>query len=140
MNNLEIRIYYEDTDCGGVVYHSNYLKYMERSRTELLRSIGLDLAHYHTKGLLWAITEVNIKYRFPARYDDLLTVTSTIVEVTSYRVEFKTEIYNQNGVLCAHGDVKMVGFYAETGKVARFPDEIIEKLEIHCTGGKSGRK
>ncbi len=132
---MEIRIYYEDTDCGGVVYHSNYLKYMERSRTELLRSIGLDLAHYHTKGLLWAITEVNIKYRYPARYNDLLWVESKITEVSSYRVEFKTEIFNQNGVLCAHGNVKMVGFYSETGKVARFPDEILSILEENCIRG-----
>lgn len=133
---MEIRIYYEDTDCGGVVYHSNYLKYMERSRTELLRSIGLNLAHYHTIGLLWAITEVNIKYRFPARYDDLLTIQTKIIEVSSYRVEFKSEVFNQDGTLCAHGNIKMVGFYAETGKVARFPEEILCILEANCTGGK----
>ncbi len=137
-HSIDVRIYYEDTDCGGVVYHSNYLKYMERSRTELLRSIGLDLAHYHTCGLLWAITEVNIKYRFPARYNDLLSITSKIVEVTSYRVTFKTDIFNQNGVLCAQGEVKMVGFYADTGKVARFPEEIITVLESNCSGGKNG--
>lgn len=137
---MEIRIYYEDTDCGGVVYHSNYLRYMERSRTELLRDMGIDLAQYHDDGLLWAITEANVKYRFPAKYNDLITVKTRITEVTSYRIEFFTEIYNQNGVLCTQGTVKMVGFYAETGKVARFPETITKLLEENCTEGKKNGK
>ncbi len=133
---MDIRIYYEDTDCGGVVYHSNYLKYMERSRTELLRDLDIDLANFHDQGLLFAITEANLKFRFPARYNDLITINSTITEVTSYRVVFESEIYNQDGKLCVKGSVKMVGFYAETGKVARFPDKILSILEANCSGDK----
>lgn len=137
---MEIRIYYEDTDCGGVVYHSNYLKYMERSRTELLRELGLDLADSHDKGLLFAVTEANLKYRFPARYNDILTVESKITEVTSYRVVFETEMKNQEGTLCCQGSVKMVGFYAETGKVARFPEKFLTLMEANCSGGKNGKQ
>ena len=131
---MDIRIYYEDTDCGGVVYHSNYLGYMERSRTEVLRDLGIDLAVFHDQGLLFAITEVNIKYRFPARYNDIITVKTKIKEVTSYRIIFDSEIYNQEGKLCVKGSVKMVGFYAETGKVARFPDSVLSTLEKTFSG------
>ncbi len=137
---MEVRIYYEDTDCGGVVYHSNYLNYMERGRTELLRDLGINLADFHKEGTLFAITEANIKYRFPARYNDLLTVNTTITEVTSYRIEFKAEIFNQDGVKCSQGTIKMVGFSAETSKVKRLPDDIITLLENNCTGGKNDKK
>ena len=125
---MNIRIYYEDTDCGGVVYHSNYLKYMERSRTEILRGLGIDIAKYHDIGILFAITEVNVKYRYPAKYNDLITIKSKITEVTSYRVIFESVIHNQDGRLCVTGEVKMVGFYAETGKIAKLPDEVIAIL------------
>ncbi len=136
MSDLKIRIYYADTDCGGVVYHANYLEYMERSRTELLRDAGIDLAEYHEDGLLFAITEANVKYRFPARYDDLITVKTTVTEVTSYRIIFETEIYNQDGKLCTKGIIKMVGFYAETGKVARLPQQVLNILEKNYNGDK----
>lgn len=126
---MNIRIYYEDTDCGGVVYHSNYLKYMERSRTELLREGGVDLAQYHDKGIVFAITEANLKYRAAAKYDDLLTIETQLTEVTSYRLEFTSSIYNQLGVLCCKGIVKMVAVYTEKGSVARIPQEALETIE-----------
>ncbi len=102
---------------------------MERSRTELLRDLGIDIAKYHGEGILFAITEANLKYRFPAKYDDLLELKSTITEVTSYRIVFKTDVHNQDGVLCSRGEIKMVGFRAETGKIAQLPDEMLAILK-----------
>ena len=132
---MQIRIYYEDTDCGGVVYHSNYLKYMERSRTEILREGGVDLAQYHDKGIVFAITEANLKYRAAAKYDDLLTIKTELTEVTSYRLEFTSSIYNQKGVLCCKGVLKMVAVYTEKGTVARIPEEALSTIEnIYAKG------
>lgn len=132
---MQIRIYYEDTDCGGVVYHSNYLGYMERSRTELLRELDIDLRQYHNEGTVFAITEANIKYRFPAKYDDLLTLETEIIELTSYRITFRTKIFNQDGKLCCRGDVKMVAINEESGKATQIDDVFYKKLEEYM-GGK----
>ena len=126
---MKIRVYYEDTDCGGVVYHSNYLKYMERGRTELLRDAGIDLAQYHNTGIVFAITEANLQFRASAKYDDLLTLKTTLTEVTSYRLTFHAEIFNQQGTLCCRGDVKMVGVYTKTGTVARIPEQALIAVE-----------
>ena len=126
---MKVRVYYEDTDCGGVVYHSNYLKYMERSRTELLRDAGVDLAQYHTQGIVFAITEANVQFRASAKYDDLLTLETELTEVTSYRLTFHSKIYNQEDTLCCRGDIKMVGVYTETGTVTRIPEQALTAVE-----------
>lgn len=132
---MQLRIYYEDTDCGGVVYHSNYLKYMERSRTELLRDLDIDLKKYHDEGTVFAITEAALKFRFPAKYNDLLTIESTVIELTSYRMTFRSKIFNQHGQLCCRGDVKMVAVNEETGKVTQIDDNFYEKLQKCITEG-----
>lgn len=124
MSNMKIRIYYEDTDCGGVVYHANYLRYMERSRTEVLREAGIDFAEYHQKGCIFAITEVHTQYRFPAVYNDLLTVETEIIAVTSFTITFRTFIRNESGKLCCRGTVKMVAVNSAAQTAMRIPEEI----------------
>jgi len=78
---MEVRIYYEDTDAGGVVYHANYLRYLERGRTEFLRDRGLSVHAMHEQGIIFPVVALEVNYRSPARLDDLLEVTTTIVAV-----------------------------------------------------------
>ena len=125
---MQIRVYYEDTDCGNVVYYANYLKYMERSRTELLRDKGIDLAEYHTNGYLFAVTEANIRYKAPARYNDLLDVDSRIIELTPVTMLFSTEIKRAaDRVLLVQGEVR-IACISTAGKAQRIPREVKEKL------------
>lgn len=125
---MQLRVYYEDTDCGNVVYYANYLKYMERSRTEYLRERGIDLAEYHEKGLLFAVTEANINYKAPARYNDILEVISTVKELTPVTILFSTSIRRaSNGLLLVTGDVRVASITPE-GKPHRIPKEIVEIL------------
>lgn len=126
-NKLDIRVYYEDTDCGGVVYYANYLKYMERGRTELMRELGFDLADLHTLGTLFVVAEANIKYRFSARYNDVLTVATAITHHSSVTLTFNYEIVNQQGVTCASGDVK-AACVDGSGKIKRVPRDVLAKL------------
>ena len=125
---MKIRVYYEDTDCGNVVYYANYLRYFERSRTEFLRDRGLDLADFHKKGLVFAVTEASLKYRKSAFYNDLLDVETTIKEVTSVRMTFETKVFNQHGDLLTIGDAKLVGISTATGRACRLPEEMIAAL------------
>ncbi|MCX7726483.1 MAG: YbgC/FadM family acyl-CoA thioesterase [Chitinispirillaceae bacterium] len=123
-----IRVYYEDTDCGNVVYYANYLRYMERSRTEFMRDLGLDLGELHQKGIMFVVTEVNVKYRLPARYNDLLDVQSSVIDVTSVCVTFKTDIFRYHGPILVSGTVKLACVNKE-GRLCRAPEEITSLLK-----------
>jgi acyl-CoA thioester hydrolase len=126
---MQIRIYYEDTDCGNVVYYANYLKYMERSRTEFLRERGVDLAVYHADGFLFTVSEAHLNYRAPARYNDLLDVTSAILEITSATINFVTEIRRagESGLLVT-GEVRVACIRAND-RPTRIPEKMKKALE-----------
>ncbi len=124
---MKIRIYYEDTDCGNVVYYANYLKYMERSRTEYLRERGVDIAEYHKRGYVFAVSEVHVKYRGSARYNDLINIESKITDLTSITITFETKIYKDRDLLVT-GTAKMVCISSSDGKACRAPKEMMEAL------------
>jgi len=89
---MEKKIYYHDTDAGGVVYYANYLKYLEESRTELLREKGVDIAKLAGSGILFVVRKVEIDYKAPARYADTLTITASINKIKSATLEFAQSI------------------------------------------------
>ena len=78
---MEVRVYYEDTDSGGVVYYANYLRYLERGRTEFVRARGVSLQDLLELGYQFPVARLEIDYRFPAVYDDLIRITTTVLEV-----------------------------------------------------------
>lgn len=95
-----VRVYYEDTDGGGVVYHANYLKFMERARTEWLRSLGFEQTELRTRdGILFVVHDMQIQFRKPARFNDELVVKSRLLKVGRSLLQFKQVIL--------HGDVCM---------------------------------
>ncbi|MBN2036967.1 MAG: YbgC/FadM family acyl-CoA thioesterase [Chitinispirillaceae bacterium] len=121
---MQIRVYYEDTDCGNVVYYANYLKYMERSRTEYLRDRGIDLSTYHDQGLLFTVTEAHLRYHASAHYNDLLEVGSSVTEITPVTILFSTDIsLSTTGKLLVTGEVR-VACVTTAGKPSRIPPEM----------------
>ena len=87
MHRFTLRVYYEDTDLAGVVYYANYLKFIERARSEWLRDLGVDQAALKTDGgVVFAVRRIEADYLKPARYDDLLTVVSTFAEQSGARL------------------------------------------------------
>ncbi len=123
---MNIRVYYEDTDCGGVVYYANYLRFMERSRTEFLRDLGIDQVVYQKQGIFFVVIDAHVKYRAPARYDDLLTIESSVIDLSSAAVVFETRI-NRDHTLLVKGEVKLACISAE-GHARKIPEEIREAL------------
>ena len=96
-NKIDIRVYYEDTDAGGIVYYSNYLKYTERCRTELLRKIGItqtDLSKQHN--IKFIVHSLSIRYINPAFLDNLLTVETTICALKKASIEFSQRIFRKD--------------------------------------------
>ena len=89
-----VRVYYEDTDSGGVVYYANYLKFMERARTELLRSVGYEQDQLQQElGIIFAVHSANIQYKKPARFNDELNVFTSITHIGKASINFKQSIY-----------------------------------------------
>lgn len=99
MHTINKKIYYHDTDCGGVVYYANYLKYFEEARTEYLAQRGIILTELSQKGFIFVVKKVDIEYKSPARYADCLAVTSEISRMRSASVTFKQEVRRADTVL-----------------------------------------
>ena len=95
-----IRVYYEDTDGGGVVHHANYLKFMERARTEWLRSLGFEQTELRTKsGVLYVVRRLKLQYRLPARFNDSLSVITQLVKMGHSLLEFQQTIQRNDEIL-----------------------------------------
>lgn len=108
MYQHQIRVYAEDVDYMGIVYHSNYIKYFERARTELLRHHNLILSELSDLDILFAIHEISVLYKLPAKLDDFLTITTEIKEVKSCRFVFKQCMHNQLEQLVCEANIHVV--------------------------------
>ncbi|PCI02530.1 MAG: tol-pal system-associated acyl-CoA thioesterase [Zetaproteobacteria bacterium] len=125
---LDIRIYYEDTDAGGVVYHANYLKYMERGRTEALRSLGFEQRQLkQDEDMVFALTRTDLHYKRPALLDDLLTVKSELLLAKGAKMVFKQRIY-RGDMLLVDADITLACI-STTGRPKRIPQAILARLE-----------
>lgn len=125
---MEIRVYYHDTDAGGVVYYANYLKYLEESRTELLEKKGLSVQAFHERGLFYAVRKCSIAYRSPARYGDILLCEAHVNKITAAQLIFNQKIYRKNTKeLIVEADVSLVCLTRDFKPLA-IPDEIRTKL------------
>jgi len=126
-----VRIYYEDTDSGGVVYYANYLKFMERARTEWLRHHGFEQDELiRSEGVIFAVRNVEADYLSPARFNDLLTVSASIVEQGRASLGFHQEVRREadNKLLC-QGRIKIVSLKSDTMKPCAIPQAINKIIE-----------
>jgi len=127
--SLPIRIYFEDTDSGGVVYHSNYLKFMERARTEWLRGIGIDQRHLkQDHQIMFVVHRIDIQYKFPARFNDDLIVKSELKDIGSSKIEFRQMIY-RNDEMLIDASVDIACIDSEKFKPVRIPPTIKQTME-----------
>lgn len=122
------RVYYEDTDAAGVVYHSNYLKFMERGRTEWLRSVGYSQEELREReNIVFVVRNITMKFRQSARLDDLLDVQTRIKKIGGASFLFEQEVFNQAQLLC-HADVNIACLSAQSFKPQRIPKLLKAKL------------
>ena len=125
-----VRVYFEDTDAGGVVYHSQYLNFFERARTEMLRAMGINQTELKQKhGYIWVVLDINVKFRQAARLDDELLVTASLQWVKGVRQGFRQEMTRKSDdALVATAELSAAMLYADSLKPARVPGWIKEKL------------
>jgi len=127
--NCQIRVYYEDTDAGGVVFYANYLRFMERARTEWLRSIGFEHKQLIKENdLIFAVKSVSIDYKKPAKLDDLLNISSSILKHRGASIIFQQLIHNEDDELLTQAEVKVACLNATTMKASPMPEELLTEL------------
>ncbi len=127
-----VRVYYEDTDSGGVVYYANYLKFMERARTELLRNCGFEQDQLiEEEGVLFAVRRVEADYLRPARFNDALTVSASVASRGKVSVTFTQEIrLAETGQLLCRGEVKVVCLDAARFRPHPLPEKLLAALAV----------
>ena len=125
-----VRVYFEDTDSGGVVYHANYLKFMERARTEWLRTLGRDQIKLKQEDkLMFVVRKIDIQYKIPARFNDELIIETDCVKSTDYSIMLKQNILRDNQTI-TEGNVEIVCINSDLFKPVRIPKKAKQLMEI----------
>jgi acyl-CoA thioester hydrolase len=116
---IQIRVRYAETDRMGLLHHANYLVYFEQGRTELLRGLGVSYKDIEDQGFYLVLTRLQVRYKSPARYDDLLLLRTILVRTTLVKIEHRYEVL-RDGVLLAEGETTL-GCVDRTGRVQPLP-------------------
>lgn len=125
---MPLRVYYEDTDAGGVVYYANYLAFMERARTEWLRSLGYENQQLlDEQGVVFAVRRAAVDYISPARLDDLLEVVVSLSRIKRASLVFEQQILRGDELLCK-GEITLVCVGLEHFKPTAIPDSIMQEI------------
>jgi len=130
-----VRVYYEDTDAGGIVYYANYLKFAERARTEMLRAHGIENADLmESQRIAFAVRECHADYKKPARLDDLLEVRTRVEELAGASLRVHQDVCRDNAVLVSI-TVKLACMNVDSGAPRRLPDSV--RTSLGTSGGLS---
>lgn len=129
VRDIKIRVRYYETDCMGIVHHSNYVRYYETARTEMLREFGTTYTEMEEYGVMLPVLEVQSKYISPAYDDDLLTVRVTLAKLPQVKMRFDYEIFRENGDLINTGSVTLAFMNSKTRRACRVPEYFLNLLK-----------
>ena len=118
---IQIRVRYAETDRMGLLHHANYLVYFEQARTELLRSMGATYRDLEDQGFYLVVAKLEVRYKRPAHYDDLLTIRTTVTKASPVRLEHKYEVFGPDGGLCAEATSTLACVDGD-GKIHALPE------------------
>ena len=126
-----VRVYYEDTDSGGVVYYANYLKFMERARTEMLRSFGFEQDQLiEEQGVIFAVHSLSVQYKKPAVFNDELIVKTKISDCGRASFDFSQSVHrNSDKVLLCSAEIKVACINAEKFTPRVIPEKMLSKIK-----------
>lgn len=131
-STTQLRVRYADTDQMGVVYYGNYAQYFEVGRVEAIRQLGFTYKDMEAMGIIMPVIELNCKYLRSALYDDLLTIKTSLRELTTHhRIEFFQEVFNEAGKLLTTGKVTLYFIKAGTMEKTSMPVALFDKLKVY---------
>jgi len=123
-----VRVYYEDTDSGGVVYYANYLKFFERARTEFLRQYGIEQDQLiENENVIFAVRKITADYIKPAQFNDLLSVESEVTEIKNASLVFSQKILRADEI-CCQAECKIACLTADTLKPRKIPQQVFDAI------------
>lgn len=124
------RVYYEDTDAGGIVYHANYLKYMERCRCLWLESLGFNVQHLQEQQqTMFVVRQANLIYEQPAKLFDELTVSLEVLQVGKVRLVVIQKIYNSDNNLLCQAEIKLATLHSTSFKLSPMPPQLLAAIK-----------
>lgn len=128
-SEIKLRVRYGETDQMGIVYYGNYAQYFEVGRTEWLRNFGITYKQMEADGFLLPVVTLNVRYKKPAYYDDLITVVTTLVKIPSVTIEFSYNILNEKNELLVQGNTVLAFVDLNKNKPTRCPQYLLDKLQ-----------
>lgn len=129
IGETNVRVRYGETDQMGVVYYGNYATYFEVGRVETLRNIGLSYREIEENGIMLPVSEFNVKYLNPIKYDDVVTIKTKLSSVLGARLTFEYDMFNSNNVLCAQAFTVLVFIDKDSRRPVKAPNYFLEKLK-----------
>ncbi len=127
-HEIQLRVRYAETDQMGIVYYGNYAQYFEVGRVEWLRKFGISYKKMEDEGILLPVISLSVRYKNPARYDDLIKVKTQLVKLPSASIEFNYEITNELGEILTQGNTVLVFMDVVKNKPTRCPEYLLDKL------------
>ncbi|NQV78399.1 MAG: acyl-CoA thioesterase [Lutibacter sp.] len=127
-DKIEFRVRYGETDQMSFVYHGNYAQYFEMGRVEWLRKLGISYKKMEESGIMLPVISLDTNYIKPAKYDDLLTLKTTLTNKPLVKIKFEFEIYNENKELLTTAKVTLAFINSITKKPTRVPEYLLKKL------------
>jgi len=129
-NEISFRVRYAETDQMGVVYHGNYAQYLEMGRVEWLRQFGISYKSMEENGIMLPVISLQVNYKKPALYDDLIKVRTILKKRPSVKIEFEFEIYNEKGEILANANVILAFIDMKKNKPVKCPQYILDILTV----------
>jgi acyl-CoA thioester hydrolase len=131
ISTTQLRVRYAETDQMNIVYYGNYAQYFEVGRVEAIRQLGFSYKNIEATGIIMPVVEMQVKYVRPARYDDLITIKTTLRELpTSHKITFYQEVLNEQEKLLTAGTVRLYFIDSKTFQRASIPEKLKEKLAV----------
>ena len=130
-HKIQFRVRYGETDQMGYVYYGNYAQYFEMGRVEWLRNLGISYKEMEANGIMLPVINMNISYKKPAKYDELLTLKTTLLKLPSAKIEFDFELFNETGELLTQAYVSLVFIDIAKNRPVKAPELIIKKLSAY---------
>jgi len=128
-NKIQFRVRYGETDQMSYAYHGNYAQYFEMGRIEWLREMGVSYKKMEETGIMLPVINLNINYKKPAKYDDLLTLKTTLIKTPTVKIEFEYELRNENNELLTTANITLAFVNMKTNRPTKAPEYLLNKLE-----------
>ncbi|SNR51821.1 acyl-CoA thioester hydrolase [Lutibacter agarilyticus] len=129
-DKIQFRVRYGETDQMSYAYHGNYAAYFEMGRTEWLRKLGVSYRSMEENGIMLPVINLNTNYLKPAKYDDILTLKTTLAKKPTARIEFEFEIHNENNELLTTATATLVFVNMKTNRPTRIPEDLLNKINF----------